>query len=157
MTKKWETYEQVATELLCRIQDQLGLSSVEPKQVVEGQATSWEIDAKGTRTGTGAIVVIECRRYPKSRLNQKEVAAIGRTIVDLGADGGIVVTPIGLQKGARALAKADNIVTVKLPADSSASSYILRFLNTVMAGDFVEQINGEVAVVGLDIRTAVDD
>ena len=46
-----------------------------------------------------AVVVIECRRYPKSSLKQSDMAALAWTINDFSASGGLVVTPIGVQKG----------------------------------------------------------
>ncbi|QCH23412.1 hypothetical protein [Mycobacteroides salmoniphilum] len=91
----WETYEDVARLLLDKIGDALGLGleSIEGKQTLVGASgTKWEIDAKGVSADGEAVVVIECRRYPKSSLKQSDMAALAWTINDLGASGGIVVT-----------------------------------------------------------------
>lgn len=150
MDKAWSNYEEVAAFLLNRYRDEFGLSEVQPKQSSSGTATTWEIDAKGIRDGSGAIVLIECRRYPTRRINQKDAGSIAYQIIDTAADGAIVVTPIGLQAGAARIAECNNIVTVRLPPESTNSSYVLRFLNKVIAGDFIESVqsNGCVIVSG---------
>ena len=51
------------------------------------------------KTEDGAIVIIECRRYTTSKLKQNAIAALAWIISDVGASGGIVVTPIGVQDG----------------------------------------------------------
>jgi hypothetical protein len=76
----------------------LKLERVEGKQTLVGESgADWEIDAKGLEAESGAIVVVECRRYTTSRIKQGAVAQLAWTIDDLGAPGGIVVTPIGVQ------------------------------------------------------------
>ena len=62
------------------------------------------------------------------------MAAIAYRIKDTGAVGGIVVTPIGFQKGAALVAAAENIIHVKLCPDSTNHSYLLEFLNQIMVG-----------------------
>src|SRR3990172_1193422 len=51
-----------------------------------------------------------------------------------GNEGGIVVSPLGLQEGAEKIAAAENIQSVELRADSTIYDYFLRFLNNVMVG-----------------------
>ena len=52
----------------------LGLESVEGKQKLVGKSgMKWEIDGKGVKTEDGAIVVIECRRYPKDKVEAEEM------------------------------------------------------------------------------------
>ncbi|KRQ26418.1 hypothetical protein AOT83_19045 [Mycobacteroides sp. H001] len=133
----WETYEEVARLLLDKIGDALGLrlESIEGKQTLVGASgTKWEIDAKGVSADGEAVVVIECRRYPKSSLKQSDMAALAWTINDLGASGGIVVTPIGVQKGGQLVAAAAGIKVIQLDADSSTESYLLKFLGDVFVG-----------------------
>ena len=110
----WESYEDVARYLLDKIGDALGLERVEGKQTLVGESgTTWEIDGKGVRADAGAIVVIECRRYTTSKLKQKDMAAMAFSISDVGASGGIVV---------------------HLDANSTATNYVLSFVNNVFAG-----------------------
>lgn len=152
--KSWENYEQVATELLRQIKEHFGLSDVEPKQKVAGTDTDWVIDAKGIRSETGRIVVIECRRYTTSGIDQEAMGGLCFKVQDLGADGGILVSPFLPQKGARQIAAARNIALVRLTPDSTTTNYLLHFLNKVMAGNFVDSIS---VTPGIDSIELIDE
>ena len=52
----------------------------------------------------------------------------------LGASGGIVVTPIGVQQGGQLIAEAADIQIVHLDADSTTTGYLLKFLGNVFVG-----------------------
>src|SRR5262249_920848 len=106
----WEAYEELTRVLLEKWSGAFGLSleRVEGKQKLIGESgTEWEIDGKGVRGVDGAIVVVECKRYPKSRVNQGTVATLAYSIRDVGASGGFLVTPIGVQRGGELIAKAE--------------------------------------------------
>jgi hypothetical protein len=49
----WERYQAVAAELLNRFADRFGLDRVEGKQKIQGDNSTWEIDARGSGTPTG--------------------------------------------------------------------------------------------------------
>lgn len=152
----WGSYEEVARYLLGAIRDELGLERVEGKQSLPGKSgTSWELDAKGVRGDDGAIVVIECRRYTTSRLKQKDIAALACQIDDVNAAGGIVVTPIGLQKGAEILAQHKGISLVHLNAEATNTDFVLKFLERVVIGvsahfTATATMTAEVQVVRID-------
>jgi hypothetical protein len=55
-------------------------------------------------------------------------------IIDAGAAGGIIVSPLGLQEGAEKVAAAENVVNVTLNADCNPREYVMRFLNNIMVG-----------------------
>lgn len=133
---KWESYEEVAVYLLNQFAIHFGLERVESKQKIVGlrSGTVWEIDAKGVREGNTGFILIECRRHTTSRQRQEDVAALAYRIQDTGAEGGIIVSPLDLQKGAKKIASAENIVHVQLPPDSTRYEYVLRFLEKVMIG-----------------------
>jgi hypothetical protein len=133
---KWESYEQVATYLLDRFASEFGLERVEGKQELVGKrsGTTWEIDAKGVRLGDTGIVIVECRRYSTSKQNQGKVGSLAYRILDTGAVGGIIVSPLGLQEGAERIAAAENIISVQLTEGSTRHKYVLRFLKLVMIG-----------------------
>jgi hypothetical protein len=133
---KWETYEQVAAYLLNQFASEFGLERVEGKQEVDGQrsGTTWRIDAKGFRKGDTGFVIVECRRFTTSRQNQERVGALAYRILDSGAEGGIIVSPLGLQEGAERVAAAENIVSVQFNENSTRHEYILSFLNKIMIG-----------------------
>jgi hypothetical protein len=136
MTKTFQTYEQVAAFLLNGFAEHFGLKRVEGKQDMPGlmSGTTWEIDGKGVKAGGEAFIVVECRRYTASRLNQEALAALAYRIRDTGAIGGIIVTPLGIQEGAAKVAGGEGIVSVQLDPSSTTSDYVLRFLNKVMIG-----------------------
>lgn len=98
--------------------------------------TNWEIDAKGARLGSDGFVLIECRRHTTAPLNQEAVAAVAYRIRDTGADGGIIVSPLGLQSGAKKVAEHEGVIQVILSADSTSTDYILAFLNKILCWVF---------------------
>lgn len=134
--KAWETYEEVAAYLLDQMAEKFGLIRVEGKQTVSGirSGTSYEIDAKGVAEHGEGIVIIECRRYTGSKQNQEQIGALAYRILDTGADGGILVGPLGLQEGAAKIADAENIGSVVLAPESTTTRYVMQFLNSMFAG-----------------------
>ena len=132
--KTWERYEQVAQYLLNQFAVYFKLGRVEGKQIVPGKLTPWEIDAKGVKSDGIGFVVVECRRYTNSRLNKKNMGALVFTIQDTGAQGGIVVSPLDLQSGAKKIAASANVQHVTLNPDSTTSDYVMRFLDRVSLG-----------------------
>ncbi len=134
--KKWETYEDVAVYLLDQFASELGLKHVEGKQDVYGSRslTNWEIDGKGVKLGDEGFVIIECRRYTTSKQSQEKVAALAYRITDAGASGGILVSPLGFQEGAKKVAAAESITEILMDANSTRTDYMLRFLNKIFVG-----------------------
>jgi hypothetical protein len=136
LSPPWETYEEVAVYLLDQIAVRLGLGRVEGKQGVYGSRslTNWTIDGKGFKVGHEGFVIIECRRYTKERQSQEKMAALAYRIMDTGASGGILVSPLGFQEGARKVAAAEFIQEVIMAPDSTRTDYMLRFLNEIFVG-----------------------
>jgi len=134
--KAWENYEEVAVYLLDQVGDRLGLDfeRVEGKQDIYGSRSGakWEIDGKGVKVGEEGIVIIECRRYTTSR--QKQAAGLAYRIIDTGAVGGILVSPLGFQKGAKKIAAAEGIQEVFMDENSTRSDYMVKFLNRATLG-----------------------
>ncbi|MHB8252655.1 MAG: hypothetical protein ACYDEV_02930 [Acidiferrobacter sp.] len=136
----WQSYERVATDLLNEWASHFGLGRVEGKQLVSGlSGATWEIDAKGfTEDGEGFLIV-ECRRHTTSKLNQESLAALAYRILDTGAAGGIIVSPLDLQVGANLVANHANIKSVRLDQNSTTTTYVAQFLGQVFVG-FTEAI-----------------
>jgi len=136
----WEAYEEVAADLLNQFATHFSFDRVEGKQKVRGakSGSTWEIDAKGVRDSDGAIFVIECRRYPDRKLNQDAMAGLAYRIQDIGAGGGIVVSPLELQSGARSVAEAENITEIQLDPSSTPRNFAMRFFGRLMLGASVE-------------------
>ena len=151
----WETYQQVAVYILNQIARHLGLERVEGKQHVYGSRsmTDWEIDGKGAKVGNEGFVIIECRRYSKSKQKQGQVAALAYSIRDAGASGGILVSPLGFQEGAKKIAAAEGIQEILMGPESTRTDYVVKFLNKVLIG-VSEQIrvteSATVIVIGPD-------
>jgi hypothetical protein len=137
-TKRWKSYEEVATYLLNQFAHEFGLDRVEGKQKILGQrsGTTYEIDAKGIRQGNVGFVIVECRRYTTSKQNQEKVDALAYRIINTGADGGIIVSPLGLQEGAEQIAAAENILSVRLNEDCNKYEFVLGFLYKIMLGTY---------------------
>lgn len=55
-------------------------------------------------------------------------------IIDTGAAGGIIVSPLGLQEGAAKVAEAENIRSVHMDENSTRTDYMFRFLKEVFVG-----------------------
>jgi hypothetical protein len=84
--------------------------------------------------GDEGIVLIECKRYPTRRLEQGIASTLAWQIIDLGAERGIFVTPLGLQEGAQKVAAAAKIETIHLDPNSTRVEYVLKFLNKNFVG-----------------------
>ena len=133
--KRWQSYEEVAAHLLNQLSGHFGVGRFEGKQVVPGESgTEWQLDAKGCSDGNVLIVVVECKRYVKTAISQSITGSLAWTIQDTGAAGGILVSPLGLQAGAKKVAERANIVEVILDQNSTTSDYVLRFLSQLHIG-----------------------
>jgi hypothetical protein len=131
----WRSYEEVAQHLLDQIAEQFGLGRVEGKQIVSGASGAcWEIDAKGVVKNDEGFVIIECRRYTKQGVPQEEIGGLAFRIQDTGAVGGIIVSPLPLQSGAKIVAESEGIHEVQLSAESTNTDFVLRFLERTLHG-----------------------
>ena len=136
MNITWKSYEEVASYLIDTCAAEFGLTRVEGKQKVRGyrSGTEWKIDAKGVREGNKGFVIIECRRYTTSKQKQENLGALAYRIFDTDASSGIIVSPLGLQEGAKKIAQAANIIDVQLDQNCTPQEFSMRFLNKLMVG-----------------------
>ena len=134
--QSWKSYEDVARYFLNRFRQEFGLERVDPKQKIPGSSgTSWEIDAKGVREGdNSAIMLVECRQHRSKRLDQEAVGGLAYRITDTGASGGIIVSPLPLQDGAKKVAEANNIFHVQLGPDSTPENFAMSFFYKIFVG-----------------------
>ena len=133
--KNWRSFEEVAQYLLNEFAEHFGLERVEQKQKIIGlrSGRKIEIDGKGVKLGDDGFVIVECKKY-KDRVEAEKLEALAYRIMDAGADGGIIVSTMDLQAGAKKIAEGENIVRVQLNETCTEHSYVLRFLNRVMVG-----------------------
>jgi hypothetical protein len=138
MKPSWHIYEDPACQVLADLRKVLGISRIEGKQTLEGiSGTSWELDAKAWREGPDGFLVVEVRRYTTARLKQEDVAAIAYRIKDVEGSGGIIVSPLRLQKGAQAIAETEAISHVILSPDSTGEDYLAEFLGRRFLGALI--------------------
>src|SRR5438270_6347324 len=133
---KWESYEEIAAFVLNDIREEFGIDEFEGKQSIEGQrsGTSWEIDGKGVCHDNETFFLVECRRFTKSRLSQESIGALAYRILDTRAAGGFIVSPLGLQEGAKKVAESEKIHTIHLDPNSTKELYVAQFLKQVRIG-----------------------
>jgi hypothetical protein len=121
--------------LLDKFAQHLGFDQVEGKQKIIGLISNREIevDGKAVRTGQEGIFVVEFKDHNR-KVVPSDLEALAFRIQDVGASGGIIVTPIGLQDGAKCIAEATNIMTATLSTDPTPTEFALRFVKHVMVG-----------------------
>ena len=73
-------------------------------------------------------MIIECRCYPDDRVTQEEVAGLAYRIWDSGAAGGLVVSPLDLQAGAKVVAAHEGIIELQIAPVSTTTDYMVSFL-----------------------------
>ena len=139
--RTWQQYQELARHLLDKFAADFGLDRVEGPQVLPGQRseTDWALDAKGVLQNGEGILIVECRQYRGKKQVQEQIAALAYRILDTGASGAIVVSPLGLQSGAQKVASAENVVSVHLTADSTPEEFSMQFLNKMYVG-IVERV-----------------
>ena len=129
-------------ELLNRFATDFGLDRVEGTQSIAGlrSSTTWTIDAKGILENGQGILIIECRQSRRKKQVQEQAAALAYRILDTGAEGAIIVSPLGLQIGAQKIASAEGIIQVHLNPDNTSEEFAMRFLNRLYVS-IVERVN----------------
>jgi hypothetical protein len=135
MAARWETYEEIAAYLLNQFAQEFGVAFFEGKQGVQGKrsGTTWEIDAKSVQTSNGGFMLVECKHW-KEKQPQSIIGSLAYSIIDTGAIGGIIVSPMGVQKGGQMVAAAENIFEVHLDEDSTRNDFVMHFLNKFIVG-----------------------
>ena len=143
MSSPWRIYEEAARKVLSDMREVLGLAKVEGKQSLRGASgADWEVDAMAWQDGPDGFLVIEVRRQTSGGVKQEAIAAVAHRIRDVGGAGGIVVSPLPLQKGARLVAKSADIAHVTLSAESTTERYMAEFMGRRFFGASVtESVN----------------
>lgn len=141
MQPNWLLYEDAARSVLNNIGAALGISGIGPKVKMAGASgTDWELDATAWVEGQDGFLVIEIRRYATSRLKQEDMGAFAFRVHDVGASGGIIVSPLPLQRGAAVIAKSQGFTSVTLSKDSTPETYLAEFMGQKFQGVLVAEI-----------------
>ena len=131
----WMSYEEIAAHVLNQCADQFGLGRFEGKQMVAGKSgTESQVDARGWSKDSSTHVVVECKKHSDTAISQALTASLAFVITDTGATGGFLVSPHGLQAGAKKVAKAASIHEIKLDPASTTSAYFGEWLGSLRAG-----------------------
>ena len=159
MTAQWQEYENAARIVLYNLRKELGLSEIETKQLLVGNSgVTWEIDARAWCDGSDKFLVVEARRYTSSRLKQEDVAAIAFRIDDLGAAGGIIVSPLPLQDGASKVAASRKITHVRLTAESTPELYLAEYMGCRYHGVMItDSTTVGCSLIGGSLKKVEDD
>jgi RecB family endonuclease NucS len=124
----WRNYEATIRSLIDKlrsVKNQLNLIKIEPKTKINGvSGTIWEIDGIGYDADDN-LVPIECKLRSKYKISQSILASFAYIIKDIGATRGIIVTPIGLQKGAKKIAEHENIEVITLNQNATSNEFDL--------------------------------
>jgi hypothetical protein len=140
MASTWQVYEDAARRVLSDLREALSLAKVEGKQTLLGASgAAWEVDAKAWKEGSDWFVIIEVRRQTTSGVKQEAVAAVAHRLQDVGAEGGIIVSPLPLQKGAELVACHAEIVHVTLSPESTTERYLAEFMGSCFLGASVNE------------------
>jgi hypothetical protein len=139
MSKKkdpsWKTYEEVAALVLNQCATEFGIERVEGKQkVVAKSGATFEVDARAWTAGNAAHLLVECKKHENTGISQAITSTLAWQILDTDAEGGFLVSPNGLQEGARFVATAANIHEIKLDPASTASAWFGDWLGKLRAG-----------------------
>ncbi|MCK4392863.1 restriction endonuclease [Candidatus Bipolaricaulota bacterium] len=135
MSSNSKQYEEATKAILDALREHLGLSSVQGEVRYEGKSgTGWKVDASCYRQEDGALVLVECRRKTTRRVPQEEMAGFAFRVGDIGASGGLMVTPIGYQEGAKIVAKAARIGLATLNPDATDTEYVLAIAGRLFRG-----------------------
>lgn len=139
--KTWKSYEEVAAFVLDQCAAEFGLGRFDGKQIIPGASgTDWEVDARGWSNDGATFVVVECKKHTGTGISQALTGSLAYAIKDTGAAGGFLVSPCGLQSGAKKVAAAEGIQEIKLDPKSTTSAYFGEWLGTLRAG-FVDTVN----------------
>lgn len=149
MSKKnspdWKSYEEIAAIVLNHCAAEFGLARVEGKQHVAGSSgTNWEVDARGWTEGDTAHFVVECKKHENTAISQAITGSLVCAILETDAEGGFLVSPKGLQAGAKKVAAAYNIQEIKLDPRSTPSAYFGEWLGKLRVG-FTDEVNVNVS------------
>ncbi len=131
--RKSDEYEINSKDIIQIFKKDLGLESIEGKQKLEGDVENWEIDAKGILEEGGGTIVIECKRW-KNRIPKPMVANLAYSIKDVNAQGGILVSPLDMQSGAKNIAEAENINHIKITPESDVNNFDIEIFGKSKGG-----------------------
>ncbi len=173
---QWESYEEVARELVDRLARAHGVQTtrLDRNVTLPGRATANQIDVLWEfvdANGQPGRLVFECRSH-KAAIKQQAMHSWRSVVDDVAVDGvatvGVMVTTTGYQSGAQDVAETYNVVILELreptPADTENRLCAIDFsirLRLPRVVDFeidaVEMFSDQNKVAVLDGDLSIDD
>ena len=144
--QRWKSYEDVARFVLRELRHYLRLDHVDGYSDLIGRSgTTWRVEATSRRTSDGGVLIVECRRYTTAGVSQEDVGGIAYRIIDTSTSGGIIVSPLPLQRGAALVAGSNDILHLKLHAESTPEAFLAEF----MGNQFLRVHMGDQSAFGM--------
>lgn len=135
MSTESDEFEQTVQSILDNLRVALSYTRVEGSKKYTGRVSGRrrQIDATAFRTD-GGIILVECKLYG-GRVKAEVVQAFHYMITkELGAAGGLIVTGIGYQAAAEAIARAEQIGTAILNPEATEHDYVLSIAGRLFTG-----------------------
>jgi len=135
MTKESDEFERVTRVILHNLRQHLGYEKIEGSKRYKGKSSGRkrQIDATVYRTD-GKMIIVECKRH-KRKVGIKSIGEFYYVINrEVGAGGGLIVSSVGFDAGAQAVANAEKIGMVILNADATEQDYILEIADQLWRG-----------------------
>jgi hypothetical protein len=137
--KKFMMYEEAAKRVVSDMRAEFGIIDVTGKKKLPGSDGSvYELDAIAWTDEAGSFLLVEAKQQGR-RLSQDAVNSILYKFQKVGAGGAILVSPMPLQSGAQKAADYDNLVHIKLTADSTAQDYLAEYLGRRFHGTSISE------------------
>jgi hypothetical protein len=126
-------YEDITRKIISENREFFGLNRVEPgpTSVPAIHGGKYKIEVLAYRKGDERLILFECRDR-EDRLDQEETGGFAYRIQVTGAAKGYLVTPVGLQSGARIVADYEKIGQITIPRGATAGNYLARFLDQIL-------------------------
>lgn len=156
----WKKYEAASRKIIQILCDEFGIASVQGETKLIGKCgTEWSVEGTATLINGEGFLVLECRRYKTKRLNQEALGGLAYRIQDTGAAGGIIVSPLPLQKGAQYIAEAENIIPIQIESWSTAEYYLAKILGKTFRGIGVKDsiFSAQVRVISIELNSIESD
>jgi hypothetical protein len=135
LTKESDDYEHVTQVLQHNLRQHLEIDRVEGSRKHRGQRSGIlrQIDITAYKT-EGKNVLVECKRH-NTPIDVEYMEAFYYIVYrDVGADSGLMVSPLGFTAGAEGVAKAEKIGMATLNAAATEDDYNLKIIREHLGG-----------------------
>lgn len=158
-TPDWKKYEAASRQIIQSFCNEFGIASVQSETKLTGKCgTEWSVEGTATLVKGEGFLILECRRYKTKRLNQEALGALAYRIQDTGAVGGIIVSPLPLQKGAQYIADAVNIIPIQIESWSTSVNYLAKILGKTFRGyGFQDTVSVKCSIYSIELKTIGSD